>query len=359
MLTAWLNWGFSLVFAPLLAREIATRTRSVDYRALAAASLLGLGSVWAQGLSGSAALQMATPSALPAAIREIVAHDGVIPGGVVGFSDTIFLWQSLVSVAIEILVVTLVMALATPIGEQARDAQALGIDLRAEPTDAPPDATPPTPGEWLERSPLLGLVIAALGVAYLAILFGSGKGLGAFSLNTINLALLVLGLVLHRTPARLMRAVKDATPATWGVLLQFPFYAGISGIITSTKLNERIAAGFVSLSTRETFPAVMSAYSALLGVVVPSGGGKWIIEAPYVMRAAHDLHAHIGWVVASYDLGEAVANLVQPFWMIPVLSILGLRARDVMGYTFLVFLVLFPLVLLMTALLGTTLGYPL
>jgi short-chain fatty acids transporter len=103
----------------------------------------------------------------------------------------------------------------------------------------------------------------------------------------------------------------------------------------------------------------MAAYSTLLGVFVPSGGGKWIIEAPYVMRAAHQLHVHLGWTVTCYDLGEAVANLVQPFWMIPVLGIYQLRARDVMGYTFAVFLVLFPLVLVLTWALGQTLPYPL
>jgi short-chain fatty acids transporter len=94
-------------------------------------------------------------------------------------------------------------------------------------------------------------------------------------------------------------------------------------------------------------------------VFVPSGGGKWIIEAPFVMGAAHELKAHVGWVVASYDLGEALANLVQPFWMIPIVGLMGLRARDVMGYTFLVFLVLAPVVLILVTLLGTTLGYPL
>jgi short-chain fatty acids transporter len=91
---------------------------------------------------------------------------------------------------------------------------------------------------------------------------------------------------------------------------------------------------------------------------VPSGGAKWVIEAPYVMRAAHQLKVNLGWVVACYDLGEAVANLVQPFWMLPVLALLKLRARDVMGYTFLVFLVLLPLVLVLTTLLGRTLAYP-
>jgi short-chain fatty acids transporter len=143
------------------------------------------------------------------------------------------------------------------------------------------------------------------------------------------------------------------------VLLQFPFYGGIAGIIGATRLNEKLAGFFVSLSTRASFPPLIALYSALLGMFVPSGGSKWVIEAPYVMGAAHRLHVHLGWMVAVYDLGEAVANLVQPFWMLPVLALLGLRARDVMGYTFLVFLVLLPLVLVLTFVLGLTLSYPL
>jgi short-chain fatty acids transporter len=173
------------------------------------------------------------------------------------------------------------------------------------------------------------------------------------------LTLLLVGFALHGTPARLMRAVREAVPATWGVLLQFPFYAGIAGMIALTKLNERIAHVMVQASSARTFPPLMALYSAALGVFVPSGGAKWTIEAPYVMAAAHQLRVHIGWVVACYDLGEALANLVQPFWMLPVLALLGLRARDVMGFTFLVFVVLLPLVLLLTTLLGATLSYPL
>jgi short-chain fatty acids transporter len=99
-------------------------------------------------------------------------------------------------------------------------------------------------------------------------------------------------------------------------------------------------------------------YSAVLGVFVPSGGSKWVIEAPYVMAAAHSLKAHLGWVVVSYDLGEALANLVQPFWMLPILGMFKLRARDVMGYTLLVCIVLVPVVLVLVTLLGRTLPYP-
>jgi short-chain fatty acids transporter len=171
--------------------------------------------------------------------------------------------------------------------------------------------------------------------------------------------MLMLGVALHRTPARLMRAVRDATPATWGVILQFPFYAGIAGVISYTALSARIAHVFVDISSRTTFPPLVAAYSMMLGVFVPSGGGKWVIEAPYLMKAAHDLKVHLGWTVAVYDLGEAVANLVQPFWMVPTLAILGLRAKDVMGFTFVVFLVLAPAVLALVTALGSTLPYPL
>jgi len=163
----------------------------------------------------------------------------------------------------------------------------------------------------------------------------------------------------HGTPARLMHAVQAATPAVWGVILQFPFYAGIAGVITGTHLNEQLANLFVRISTPTTFPALVALYSAVLGVFVPSGGSKWVIEAPYVMAAAHQLKVHLGWVVTAYDLGEALANLLQPFWMLPILGLFQLRARDVMGYTFVVFVVLLPTVLLLVTVLGRTLSHPL
>jgi short-chain fatty acids transporter len=361
MFSSWFNWGFSLIFSAVLARAVARRVAGVDYRALAAASMLGLGSIWAQGLSGSAALQMATPGALQPQIREIVAAGGVVPGGIIPFRDTIFLWQSLVSVLIEMAVVTLVMWLATPPAAKAKTAALLGIDLGTGELQAPslkPQAS--TPGAWLEHSPLLNIVIAVFGGIYLVRYFNRApEPLNAITINILNFAFLIVGVILHKTPARLMHAVQGAVPAVWGVILQFPFYAGIAAIITTTHLNERLANAFVSISTPQTFPAVVAIYSAVLGVFVPSGGSKWVIEAPYVIAAAHELKVHLGWVVASYDLGEALANLLQPFWMLPTLGMFGLRARDVMGYTFIVALALAPVVLLLVTLLGATLPYPL
>lgn len=338
MLSSLFNWGFSLIFSALFAKAVARRLPGVDYRALGAASFLGLGTVWAQGLSGSAALQMASAASMPKALADTI---GPIP-----LSETIFRWQSLVCVAVEIAVVAAVVYFAAP--RAGQDAAAMGIDLG---DDAPPAERPPaTPGEAWERSPWLLQPVVLLGFGFLVLSIRARAttfvdALNALDVNTVNLTLLLLGAALHGTPARLMRAVKEATPAVWGVLLQFPFYAGISGVMTGTTLSHSIANVFVNVSNPTVYPALVTTYSAVLGVFVPSGGSKWVIEAPYVLGAAKTLGVPAGWMVVTYDLGEALANLVQPFWMLPILALLGLRARDVIGHTALVAVVLFPLVL--------------
>lgn len=355
MSTSWFNWGFSLVFTALLAKQIARRMPRVDYRTLAAASFLGLGSVWAQGLSGSAALQVATPAALPAEIRAVIANDGQIADGLLPFRHTIFLWQSLLAVAIEITLVTTLMYFAAPREDRAIPASALSIPL-----DEPAHVDPPIRLRSLEHGPWLSFAVFAIGAYYIIrTLRAAGDLGGAITLNVLNLFFLLLGIAFHRTPARLARAFAEATPPVWGILLQYPFYAGVAGMLTKSGLSDRIATAFVAASTKLTLPALVSAYSTVLGVFVPSGGSKWVIEAPYVLGAAHRAGVHVGWMVAVYDLGEALANLVQPFWMLPILGIFRLRAKDVMGVTSLVFLVLLPVVLVLVTVLGATLPYPL
>ena len=167
MASSWFNWGFSLVFSAVLAREVARRHEGVDYRALAAASFLGIGSVWAQGISGSAALQMATAGALQPQIRDIISNGGIVPEGIITFRHTVFLWQSLVSVAVEMIVVTLVMWLATPPAGRGRTARDLGISLEEHEIDPLVTAARPTPGQWLEHSPWLTWAVVAIGGAYL------------------------------------------------------------------------------------------------------------------------------------------------------------------------------------------------
>jgi len=121
-------------------------------------------------------------------------------------------------------------------------------------------------------------------------------------------------------------------PATAGVLIQFPFYGGIFGLITLSPLSAMLAHFFVRISSQNSYPLLVSCYSAILGLFVPSGGSKWIIEAPYVLQAAKDLHVNLGWVVQTYNAAEALPNLVNPFWMLPLVGILKTRARDLVGF---------------------------
>lgn len=342
MLTSLLNWGFSLIFSAFLALEVGRRLPRACPRALAAAGFLGLGTVWAQGLSGSAALQMASASSMPKALVSIV-------GEPIPLTETIFRWQSAVCVGVELVVVT---ALAWAIAPRERS----GSAAPPPPPAQAAVATPATPGERLEHSPLLLFPVVLLGFVYLGLHIAErasslSGALNALDFNTINLFFLLLGALLHRTPAALGRAVQDAVPSVAGILLQFPFYAGIFGIMTGTALSGSIAGLFVRAVDATLYPALILAYSAVLGLFVPSGGSKWVIEAPYVLDAARQLGVSDGWMVVTYDLGEALANLCQPFWMLPILALHGLKAREIMGYTWMVAAVLFPVCLLLVTLL--------
>src|SRR5262249_50095994 len=170
--------------------------------------------------------------------------------------------------------------------------------------------------------------------------------LAALELNTYNLLFLTAALLLHWKPRRFIRAVTQSIPAVGGVLIQFPFYAMIFGMIVGTGLSAKLASLFISVSSHETFGLFAAAYSAVLGFVVPSGGTKWIVEAPYVLQAAIAHRVHLGWVVQIYNMAEALPNLINPFWMLPLLGILKLRARDLIGYTMLQFVMNAPIVLI-------------
>lgn len=320
MATSLISWAFGPIFAGILAREIVQRVRGIDYRAIGAAAYLGTASVWALGLSSSAALLMATPSSLPPALLKI---SGVIP-----LSQTIYTWQSMLMVAI-IMTSSVTVAYLTAPANSTKTAESFGVTEGIEFHAMEKRATP---GEWLEYSPALPLIIGVIGLAYLAQIFAARGPLAALDLNTYNLLFLMVGLLLHWRPRSFVRSVNAAVPATAGVLVQFPFYGGIFGMVTMSSISRLMAGFFVHISSHGTYPLVVAAYSAVLGMFVPSGGSKWVIEAPYVLQAAKDLHVHLGWVVQVYNAAEALPNLINPFWMLPLLGIMKVRARDLVGF---------------------------
>ena len=143
-------------------------------------------------------------------------------------------------------------------------------------------------------------------------------------------------------------------PSVAGVLIQYPLYAGIVKMMTESGLAKDLAHFFVAVSTEHSFPVLVGIYSAFLGLFIPSAGGKWLIEAPYILEAAKSLHIHLGWVIQIYNATEALANLIHPFWMLPLLGILGLKARDIVGYSMLQFVIHVPLVLFLVWILTYT-----
>ncbi len=335
MLTSLISWGLSLIFSGLLVRELAQRVKGMDYRAAGAAAYLGLGAVWAMGLSSSAAMLMATKTAMPPSLFSI---SGLIP-----LTQTLFLWQSMATTCILILLSVLIAYLSTPSPENARTAESYGLTL--EPANASL-GTRSKPGEWLEYSPLLTILVAVLLCWYLVDVFRTSPqgALAALDLNTYNLIFITVGLLLHWRPRRFMNAVSESIPATGGVLIQFPFYAVIFGMIVGTGISDALAKLFAAISTHNTYPLLVAMYSAVLGVFIPSGGSKWVIEAPYILQAANLHQVHLGWVVQIYNASEALPNLVNPFWMLPLLGILKLKARDIVGYGMLQLVVHIPVV---------------
>ena len=335
MATSLVSWGFSLIFSGLLVREMSRRIKGMDYRAAGAAAYLGLGAVWALGFSSSAALMMATKGSIPPKLFEI---SGLIP-----LTQTLIIWPNFWTI-LTLLVVSIGVAYySAPKPERAKTAEDFGlkfepVDMKMEPRQKP--------GEWLEYSPLLIILVGGMLVWYLIDLFQKAPTgpLAALDLNNYNLIFITVGMILHWRPKRFLKAVAQSVPATGGVLIQFPFYAVIFGMIVGTGINKWLADFFVAITTPNTFSLLVAAYSAVLGVFIPSGGSKWVIEAPYVLQAAIEHQVNLGWVVQIYNAAEALPNLLNPFWMLPLLGILHLRARDLVGYSVLQMLIHIPIV---------------
>jgi short-chain fatty acids transporter len=346
MLASLVSWSFSLIFSALLAREVARRVQGSDYRALGAAAYLGVGSVWALGLSSSAALIMAAPASLPDSIEQI---SGVIPLG-----QTLGLWQSMLVAALLIVVSMALAFYSAPGARDARSPRDMGV------TDTPVTVDlgkREKPGEWLEYSPVLTLVVCVLGFGYLLREVLTRGSSILLELNHYVFLFLMVGLLLHWRPKSFVHAIAASIMPVGGVLIQYPMYAGIVRMLTESGLATQLSNFFVEISNQHTFPVLVGIYSAFLGLFIPSAGGKWLIEAPYLLEAGKDLGVHLGWVVQTYNATEALANLIHPFWMLPLVGILGLKARDIVGYSMLQFVVHVPLVLFLVWILNYTLTY--
>jgi short-chain fatty acids transporter len=339
VITGWIHWGFGLVSSALLAREVgrslALRGVKIHY------PLLGTGAytsmlLWHAGLTASAPLLMNTEKNFVSDVLGIHGAAAKVP-----LTETIFAETNLIVCAVLVLVVPLLIAAMQPVDEQ----EIVLPDLATMPKisdDVPPSKSEhPTIAERLDAARALPLATGAVGFSFLfRYLREHGFDLNH---NVVNCTFLMLGLMLHPSATSYARAIAQSVRGVSGILLQFPFYGGILAVLSQSGLSEKIAHAFVAMSSAHSLPFFTFVASIATKSFVPSGAGEWAVEGPVMLKAAQALGVPFGKVTMGVAYGNMLGNMIQPFWSLPLLGLMGLRARDIMGYGLVIFVVCFPI----------------
>ena len=336
LVTGWIHWGFGLVSSALLAREVgrslALRGVKIHY------ALLGTGAytsmlLWHAGLTASAPLLMNTEKNFVSDVLGLKGASAKVP-----LTETIFAPYNLIACAVLFVIVPpLIVAMHPREGIVPPDLAA----IPAPPDDAgDADAPPGTPAEWLDRTRVLTFLTGAIGLSFLwRYLREHGFDLNH---NVVNCTFLMLGMILHRSPVAYGRAIAQSVRGVSGIVLQFPFYGGILEVMKLTGLSTSIAHVFVASASAHTLPFFTFLASILTKSFVPSGAGEWAVEGPVMLQAAQQLGVPYGKITMAVAYGNMLGNMYQPFWSLPLLGLMGLRARDIMGFCLILLLVCLP-----------------
>jgi short-chain fatty acids transporter len=323
MLAALINWGLGLIVGALLARDVGRHCRRenipVHYPLLAAAGYAGL-MVWHGGLSGTAPFKVTQAKD----IAELLPDSAISS---ISLGDTVLGPMNLVVQLALLVWVPFVLVRLMPAKPEPMPAE---LANRLDAT--PPESAPEGPAERIDRSRLLVWVMGGIILVYLG-RYLSVIGIDRADVNSINLLFLALGLILHGNARAYGAAIADAASGCAGIILQFPFYAGIMGLMQLSGLLALMAHGFAELATEQTFAPLTFLSAGLVNLFVPSGGGQWGVQGPVVMEAAQAMGVPLGKAVMAFAYGDGWTNMLQPFWALPLLAITGLRARAIVGYT--------------------------
>lgn len=324
-----LNWGFGLVIGAIFAKEIAKKVKGVDYRLLIASAYTGF-LVWHGGLSGSIPLQLASGG-------EVLSKQtlGVITEAI-PITQTLFSTMNIFIVVGLLIIVPLLNVSMFPSKDEVVEVDS---KLLVEPKEFEIDSSKMTPAERIENSRIVSILLSIMGGVYI-VYYLATKGF-SLNLNIVNFIFLFLGILLHGTPRRYLNAIAEAVKGAAGILLQFPFYAGIMGIMVGMdadgiSLAKLMSNFFVNISTEKTFPVFSFISAGLVNFFVPSGGGQWAVQAPIVMPAGQAIGVSAAKSAMAIAWGDAWTNMIQPFWALPALGIAGLGAKDIMGYCLIV-----------------------
>ena len=333
----FINWGFGLIIGALLAKEVAKKIKGLDYRLIIAAAYSGF-VIWHSGISGSIPLSMTALNT-----DGVVENTGSAVTSIVPTSQTIFSAWNLIMVVAVVVVVAFVNAKMHP---HAKDVVSIDPKLLEEIPVTPEKRSRKdlTPAERLENSMILSYIVVLVGAIYLVYYFiNAGSILNALSLNIVNLIFLILGIAFHKTPIGYVKAIMESAESAGGIILQFPFYAGIQGMMVTVGANgvslaSAISNAFVSISTL-TFPVLCYLAAGIVNFFVPSSSGQWAVQGPIMMPAGLELGVTPAVTAMGIAWGDAWTNMLQPFWALPALGIAGLGARDIMGYCAIVLIV--------------------
>lgn len=313
-----INYGFGLVVGALFAIHVAKRVPTVDFRVLIASAYSGM-LVWHGGFSASIPLTIATPGHF---LEDTMGNIPVV--------------QTLFSPANIFIVIAMLVTLpffnryllkGAAESNLSEKTKRFSSDEEEQVIDT---VAATTPAERLENSRLVSLIISILGLAFVIYHFAT-NGFD-LNINIVNFIFLFLGILLHRTPKRFLNTVSDGVKNAGGIIIQFPFYAGIMGMMTASGLSEQISLWFVSFATDYTMPIITFLSAGIVNIFVPSGGGQWAVQGPIMIQAAMELGADIPKTAMAVAWGDAWTNMIQPFWALPILAIAGLKIRDIMGF---------------------------
>ncbi|UTR12017.1 short-chain fatty acid transporter [Evansella sp. LMS18] len=313
-----ISYGFGLVVGALLGIHVARRVPTVDYRILMASAYSGF-LLWHGGLSASGPLLIATPGHF---LEDVM--------GTVPVTATIFSSANLFIVLFLLFTLPLLnlYLLRSSGSTAANNPTLLQHDEQAFTEEESPK--PDTPAERLENSQILSIVIAVLGLLF--VVFHFAQNGFDLNINIVNFIFLFLGILFHRTPRRFLDSVTDAVKNAGGIIIQFPFYAGIMGMMVASGLSEQISLWFVSIATDFTLPLFTFISAGIINFFVPSGGGQWAIQGPLMIPASIELGVDTAKTAMAVAWGDAWTNMIQPFWALPLLAIAGLKVRDIMGF---------------------------
>lgn len=336
--TAVFNWGLGLIVGAVAARDVGAAMQRkgvrVHYPLLAASGYLGL-MVWHGGFSGSAPLKVTR-------LEEIKEIFGASPPiGAIPLDRTLLSPMNLFVTGGLLILLPLIMAALAPHDTTAvKTVESFGACDDAAESDVHSGASDTERKPWLPRiledTPFISwallLLIAAWGWRYYFPANGP-SGIRELTPDTVNLTMLGLGLLLHRTPMSYVRAIERAAAGAGGIILQFPLYAGIMGIMAATGLTALFATSLATIGSSAALPLTTFFSAAVVNIFVPSGGGQWAIQGPIAMQSAIAAGIDPAKMVMAVAYGDQLTNMLQPFWALPLLAITKVEARDIVGYT--------------------------